>query len=87
MYCIKFPGIGMNEELNLIRTAQEIKEKVGILKRMVKSGKSTLLVEVSDEAQVRRLENIKRIADEAAIVEPHKTLNDIKEVVKSKALS
>ena len=53
---------------------------------MVKSGKSTLLVEEADEAQVRRLENIKLIAEEAVIVELHKILHHIKGVVKSKAL-
>ena len=51
---------------------------------MVKSGKSTLLVEVGDEAQAVRLENMKRIAEEAVIV---KTLNHINGVDKSKALS
>ena len=61
MYCIKFPGTDIKEEPNLIRTDKEPKEKVGNLKRMVKSAKSTLLVKVADKAQVHRLENIKKL--------------------------
>ena len=87
IHTIKFPGVNISEELNLIRADNEIKATCGRLKKITKSGRSTLLVESNSEEQANKLMTLKKIADEIVIVEPHKTLNQIKGVIKSKALN
>ena len=87
IYTIKFPGVNISEDLNLIKTDNELKAACGKLKRITKSGKSTLLIETISEEQASKLIKLKKIADEVVIIEPHRNLNQVKGVIKSKALS
>ena len=87
IHTIKFPGVNISETLNLIEADNEIKATFGRLKKNTKSGRSTLLVESNSKEQANKLMTLKKIADEIVIVEPHKTLNQIKGVIKSKFIS
>ena len=53
---------------------------------MVKAFKNTLPVETENEIQLNKVLEIKEIANVAVVVEPHKTLNQIKGRVRSKTL-
>ena len=86
MFNIKFPGVDINEGLNVIKADNEIKAKVGNLRKIVKAGKSTLLVETESENQSNKLLSLKQIADVPVVVEAHRTLNQVKGVIKSKAM-
>ena len=86
MYNITFPGIYINEELNILKADDEVKSKVEKLREIVKSGKSTLLVEAENESQSKKLLAVKQTAGEKVTVEAHKTFNQTKGVVKNKAL-
>ena len=54
---------------------------------MTNAAKNTLLVRVGGEAHALILETVTRIADKVVLIEPHKTLNQTRGVVKSQALS
>ena len=85
VFNIKFPGVDINEELNIIKADKEIKSKVGKLKKIVKAGKNTLLVETESADQSMKVMTLKQLADIPVIVETHKTLNQVRGIVKSKA--
>ena len=50
-YVLNFPGTYIDSEINVIAVDTEIKQKIGIPKKMTKLKKSALLVQVSSERQ------------------------------------
>ena len=51
MFTIRFPGVDINEQLNILQADEDIKGKVGKLKKIVKASKNTLLVKTENEMQ------------------------------------
>lgn len=87
IFNVRFPGVNISNELNIIQADSEIKSKIGRPRKISKAGKSILMIETYNAAQSEKLQKIKRIASHEVIVEPHKTLNQVKGVVKSRAFS
>ena len=83
MINIKFVGLDINKNLNVVKANSELDMAVGKLKRMVKAGRETLLVEASSQRQAEKLSRVITIAGHQVKVETHKTLKRIKGVVRS----
>jgi len=86
-YVIKFPGVYIDSELNVIAADREIRQKVGVLKQMKKMDKSSILVQINHISQTEKILNLKMIDGKETIVEAHRTLNYSKGTVYSSAMS
>ena len=84
-FIVSFPGINISTDLDIIRTSDEIKQTIGKPKRMIRSGKSALLIETFDGRQSDKLTKISQIAGHTVKIEKHKHYNTVKGVVRSKA--
>ena len=87
VYNIKFPGLDINSELNVIEADMDIKRQVGKLGKITKAGKNTLFVETISASQSEKLMNVKTIAKQVVMIEEHKHYNKVKGVVPSKTMS
>ena len=85
IFNIRFPGININTDLNVIQADNDLKQYVGHPKRVIKAGKSALQIEVRSKAQAENLKKIKKLAGFNVVIESHRTLNQVKGVVRSKA--
>ena len=85
VFNVKFPGIDISKELNLVKANKEIDSKLGKLKRITKAGRNTLIIETENEVQANKLKALKEIANVHIVVEPHKSYNQVKGIIKSKA--
>ena len=84
-FIVSFPGINISTDLDIIRTSDEIKQTIGKPKRMIRSGKSALLIETFDGRQSDKLTKMSQIAGHIVKIEKHKHYNTVKGVVRSKA--
>ena len=87
VFNVKFPGLDIGSELNVIEADVDIKMQVGKLKKITKAGKNTLLVETTNAEQSEKLKKVKTIAKQVVFIEEHKQYNKVKGVVRSKILS
>jgi len=67
-YVIKFPGVYIDSELNVIATDNEIRQKVGILKQMQNMDKSSILVQINNKFQIEKIPSLKMIDRKETIV-------------------
>ena len=78
IFNIKFPGININIDLNVIEADNDFKQYVGHPKLVIKAGKSVLQIELRNKAQAENLKNIKKLAGFNGVIEPHRTLTQVK---------
>ena len=71
--------------MNVIQAGHDLKQYVGHPKRVIKAGKFALQIEVRNKAQAENLRKVKKLAGFNVVIEPHRTLNKVKGVVKSKS--
>ena len=86
VFNIKFPGVNIDTELNVIEADLDIKKKIGKLK-ITRAGRSALLVGTWDSAQTEKLKNVKTLAGELVVIDEHKHYNTVKGVVRSRAMT
>lgn len=86
-HVIKFPGVDIESELNVIAADADIKKQIGQAKKISKINKNTLLVEIANEAQYDKLRNIKTIDKNPVVIEEHKSLNQVKGTIYSETMS
>jgi len=87
IYTMRFPGIDINKDMNIIQADQDIKRKIGKCRKITKANRNSLLIETTNPAQSDKLQAVTLIGGHRVIVEPHKTLNTVKGVVRSRAMS
>ena len=87
IFNLKFPGIDISKELNLVKANKEINSKLGKLKSITKAGRNTLIIETENEIQANKLKSLKEIANVQVVVEPHRTYNQVKGIIRSRAFS
>ena len=80
---IKFVGLDIKKNLNVAKGNRELDMAAGKLKRIVKAGRNTLLVEASSQKQVEKLSRVIAVAGHQVEVETHRTLNRVKGVGRS----
>ena len=87
-YILKFPGVDINEEMNILELERDIIDKIGSPKKIEKISRNSLMIEVLSLEQATKLEtlNSTKIAKEVSTVQPHRTLNTTRGVVRSKAM-
>ena len=84
-FVVKFPRMEIDWELNVIATDNEIKKKIGQPSKLPKLDSDTLLIEVNSEEQGNKLSAMKLIAGDPVVVEPHRSMNQVKGTVKHSA--
>ena len=85
-FVVKFPRMEIDRELNVIATDNEIKKKIGQPSKISKLCRDTLLIDVNSEEHGNKLSAIKLIAGNPAVVEPHRSMNQVKGTVYSETL-
>ena len=86
-FTIRFPGLNISTDVNILRMSADIRRETGKLSKITKANRSSLLVEVESPNQATKLKSIKTLAGHPVIVEAHRSFNQIKGVVRSKAFS
>ena len=84
---VKFPGVEIENGLNIITAEDEIEEKIGKPKEIRKLTKNALQIEVRNEAQAEKLKVVTQLDGKTVIVEGHDSMNTIKGTVNSTAMS
>lgn len=85
-FVMKFPGCDIESDLNVISADDEIKNKIGTLKKISKLGKDTLLLITKSKEQSKKATTLKTIDGKPVTVSPHKSMNQIKGTVYSETL-
>ena len=87
-YIIKFPRLNIETDLDIIATQREILNKIGKYDGNIKKhSSSSLLIKVKSREQGIRLEQLNLIANKEVIISEHRTMNQSKGTVYSKAMS
>ena len=86
-YIVKFPRLDIETKLNVIATDREIKNKIGIPKKISKLNRDSLLIEVKTNSQGKKLMEMKYITGFEVTVNEHKTMNQCKGTLYSETLS
>lgn len=84
---VRFIGVNINENLNIIRTRKEIEQQIGTPKRILRAGRESLMIETFSATQTTKLKEMKKIAGHPVEIKPHKVFNTVKGVVRSRAFS
>ena len=87
-YVIRFPRINIDTELDIIGTQREILNKIGKYDGNIKKeGSSALLIKVKSREQGEKLKEVHQLAGKQVEVKEHRTLNQSKGTVYSRAMS
>ena len=86
-YIMKFPRLDIDTKLNVIATDKEIKNKIGLPRKISKLNKDSLLIEVKTSSQGKKLMELKRITGLEVTINEHKSMNQSKGTLYSETLS
>ena len=86
-YIIKFPRLDISTKINIIATDKDLKQKIGIPKKITKLANDSLLVVTKSKTQSDKLTTITSLNNLAVIVEKHKSLNYVKGTLRSDSLT
>ena len=85
-HVLTFPGIEIATELNVIKANKDIKEHLAHGYKISKLSKNSLLIEVSSEEQLQKLNKLTNVAGHPVTVQPHRTMNYTKGTIYSENL-
>ena len=86
-YNIRFPGIIIDRDINIFKTDKDLLSQVGKLSKIIKSNRNTLLVEASSIGQADKVKALTSLDGNVVTVEPHRSFNGSKGVVRSQTFS
>ena len=86
-YTIRFPGIIIDRDINIFKTDKDLLSQVGKLPKIIKSNRNTLLVEASSIGQADKVKALTSLDGNVVTVEPHRSFNGSKGVVRSQTFS
>ena len=84
---VKFPGKNINTDIDVIKTDDELKSIIGEPSTIVKAGYNSIQVATKSKAQTEKLLKVTTLADNQVVVEPHRSLNVVKGVVRSSSFA
>lgn len=86
MVNLKFNGININTQLDIITADDDLKKAIGTAARIVKASRNSLLIETTSQQQTDKLLNVKKIAGHNVEAVLNSKLNVVKGVVRSNLL-
>lgn len=86
-FTIKFPGKNIETDIDVIQTDRDLLKHIGKPEKIIKAGFNSLHVATMSQGQSDKLMNLKTLAGIKIIVEPHRQLNTVKGVVRSKSFN
>ena len=84
---IKFPGKNLETDIDIIQTDIDLHSHIGKPEKIVKAGYNSLHVATMSQQQSDKLINLKYLAGTSITVEPHRSLNTVKGIVRSKSFN